>query len=250
MHDGRLHGQRISNDATILQAELFAIRAALHCALRCAKNTVYILTDSLPALHTLQQQYHQDNIQLITSTLFKLQQLSEQGKSVTLMWIPSHVGIQHNELVDTAAKNSLRQQSITHVKPSLSTIKSLARSAAYYMTRIQHQVWVQAGSPSAFWYKTSTEYESITIPRSMSGEDAVIIHRLRLGYRCSWEIDERNPKQCNHFQSITDKPLIHYLLECDALTAIRPPDFANIQNIPPEPLETADANCAWLILEN
>jgi len=134
MHDGRLHGQRISNDAIILQAELFAIRAALHCALRCAKNTVYILTDSLTVLHTLQQQYHQDNIQLITSTLFKLQQLSEQGKSVTLMWIPSHVGIQHNELVDTAAKNNLRQQSITHVKPSLSTIKSLARSAAYYMT--------------------------------------------------------------------------------------------------------------------
>nr|XP_027223090.1 uncharacterized protein LOC113815226 [Penaeus vannamei] len=41
MHDGRLHGQRISNDATILQAELFAIRAALHCALRCAKNTLH-----------------------------------------------------------------------------------------------------------------------------------------------------------------------------------------------------------------
>nr|XP_027234054.1 uncharacterized protein LOC113825424 [Penaeus vannamei] len=134
MHDRSQHGQRLSNDTTILQAELFAIRAALHCAFRCAKNTVYILTDSLSALHTLQQQYHQDNIQLITSTLFKFQQLSEQGKSVTLMWIPSHVGIQHNELVDTAAKNNLRQQSITHVKPSLSTIKTLARSAAYYMT--------------------------------------------------------------------------------------------------------------------
>jgi len=115
---------------------------------------------------------------------------------------------------------------------------------------IQHQVWVQAGSPSAFWYKTSTEYESITIPMSMLRKDAVIIHRLRLGYHCSWEIDEHNPKQCNHCQSITDKPLIYYLLECDALTAIRPPDFANIQNITPDLLETAAANCARLILEN
>lgn len=40
---------------------------------------------------------HQDNILLITAVLFKIHQLTSQGKSITFIWIPSHVGIPQHE---------------------------------------------------------------------------------------------------------------------------------------------------------
>ncbi|ROT82640.1 pol [Penaeus vannamei] len=212
-----VQASRLSNDSSILQAELFAIRSALTYALFCTKSTVCIFTDSLSAIHTLQNRAHLDNVYLATSTLFKLQQLTQQGKTVRIMWIPSHVGLEGNDRVDSAAKSSLHQTRIQPIKPSISQIKNRAKITAKQITLIQHQVWVQVGSPSATWYKTVTEYETITIPRSMSRKDAVIIHRLRLGYPCNWEIDERVPKECNYRQTVVSHPLTHYLLDCQAL---------------------------------
>jgi len=147
------------------------------------------------------------------------------------MWIPSHVGLEGNDRVDSAAKSSLHQTRLQPIKPSISQIKNRAKITAKQITLIQHQVWVQAGSPSATWYKTVTEYETITIPRSMSRKDAVIIHRLRLGYPCSWEIDERVPKECNHCQTVVSHPLTHYLLDCQALYHIRPHNFRDVPDI-------------------
>lgn len=134
----------------------------------------------------------------------------------------------------SAAKASLHHRNITRVGLCLN-----------------HQIlpWAQAGSPSASWYKTTTEYETISIPRSMSRKDAVIVHRLWLGYRCSWEIAERTPRECVHCKEITDMPLTHYLLECDALATIRPQDYTNVQNMHQEQIENVAATCARLILE-
>jgi len=166
------------------------------------------------------------------------------------MWIPSHVGLEGNDRVDSAAKSSLHQTHIQPIKPSISQIKNRAKITAKQITLIQHQVWVQAGSPSATWYKTVTEYETITIPRSMSRKDAVIIHRLRLGYPCSWEIDERVPKECNHCQTVVSHPLTHYLLDCQALYHIRPHNFRDVPDIETSQRSTVAATCARTILES
>lgn len=161
------YAQRLSSDTTIFQAELFAIRAALKHALVCSETQAYILSGSLFTLHTLREADNLDNIRLDTSTLFRLQQLARQGKSVSFMWIPSHTGIEQNEQVDTAAKDSLHYQHIIHIKPSINHIKTLGKKTAHQISKIQHHVWVQAGSPSANWYKIVTDYDPITIPRSM-----------------------------------------------------------------------------------
>lgn len=57
-------------------------------------------------------------------------------------------------------------------------------------------------------------------------EQAIIIHRLRLGYRCSWEIAERIPRECKYCE-ITSEPLLQYLLTCPQLQ-IRPHQYTNI----------------------
>ncbi|ROT69722.1 pol [Penaeus vannamei] len=245
-----VQASRLSNDSSILQAELFAIRSALTYALFCTKSTVCIFTDSLSAIHTLQNRAHLDNVYLATSTLFKLQQLTQQGKTVRIMWIPSHVGLEGNDRVDSAAKSSLHQTRLQPIKPSISQIKNRAKITAKQITLIQHQVWVQAGSPSATWYKTVTEYETITIPRSMSRKDAVIIHRLRLGYPCSWEIDERVPKECNYCQTVVSHPLTHYLLDCQALYHIRHHNFSDVPNRETSQRSTVAATYARTILDS
>ncbi|XP_069992410.1 uncharacterized protein [Penaeus vannamei] len=174
-----VQASRLSNDSSILQAELFAIRSALTYALS-VQNLQYVFSRT-PLCHShLTEPAHLDNVYLATSTLFKLQQLTQQGKTVRIMWIPSHVGLEGNDRVDSAAKSSLHQTRIQPIKPSISQIKNRAKITAKQIALIQHQVWVQAGSPSATWYKTVTKYETITIPCSMSRKDAVIIHRLRL----------------------------------------------------------------------
>jgi len=106
-----------------------------------------------------------------------VQQLAEQGKYIHFMWIPCHSGIDQNELTDCATKDILRQDYFTVLRPSISHIEKLANTASFHVSRIQHQVWVQAGSSSAKWYKTVTEYNPITIPRSMERKDATTLHR-------------------------------------------------------------------------
>ncbi len=44
----------------------------------------------------------------------------------------------------------------------------------------------------------------------------LVLHRLRLGYQCNWEIDKPNPMDCIVCNRSTDKPLVHYVLECVA----------------------------------
>lgn len=114
---------RLSNGASILQAELYAIKLALTYAPTTEHTIIHILTDSLSAVYALQKTYHLDNVHLLTTILFKLTQLENQGKSITFRWIPSHVNILGNDLADLAAKQSLNQDHTTGVSTSLSQLK-------------------------------------------------------------------------------------------------------------------------------
>lgn len=154
------------------------------------ENRLYILIDSLSAM----QDSVSDSVSLITIVLFKINHLAAQRKLATFIWIPSYVRLQGNETENKAVKDSLCQGHIKIIKPSLSWIKTSARDTAHEISRIQHQVWVHAGSTSAKWYRIVTNDCQITISKSVSRRKAVIIHRLRLGCRCNWEIRYRVPK--------------------------------------------------------
>ena len=62
----------------------------------------------------------------------------------------------------------------------------------------------------------------------MKRELQVIISRLRLGYKCSWQIIENaTPEICTNCMQNKQNTLLHYLLQCDATSALR-----NIVGIP------------------
>ena len=74
--------------------------------------------------------------------------------------------------------------------------------------------WVQNDSRSAKWYKNVSGLDPPAIDRHTPRELAVIIHRLRLGYRANWEIITNTDRPCSHCEADTNTPLLHYLLQC------------------------------------
>ncbi|XP_063615273.1 uncharacterized protein LOC134788316 [Penaeus indicus] len=179
---------RVSDGASTLQTELYAIKLAFRHTVYTTHPTIHIFTDSLSAIQTLKKNQVTDNLKLVTTILFHIQQLEEQGKTLSLWWIPSHVNISGNESAAAAAKNSLRFSTINgHITPR---------------------------SPSANWYKIVTDYNPPFSVTTLPRKSAAVYHRLRLGYRCNWEIDIRVPRPCTLCTIITDEPLIHYILDC------------------------------------
>lgn len=138
--NGTSVARRVSNGASTLQTELYAIKMALKYALYQTHSTIHIFTDSLSALQVLRRTQATDNLRLISTVLFHIRQLKEQEKILTFWWIPSHVNITGNDLADTAAKNSLKNLLVTgHIPPSLSQLKKHVRRAAYETLLIEHR---------------------------------------------------------------------------------------------------------------
>ena len=87
------------------------------------------------------------------------------------------------------------------------------------------------GTESSTWYKNTTKYKTPELLPTIPRETAVLYHRLRLGYRCNWEIEHKIERECSHCNTNTQEPLIHYLLECEATQTLR--DMLDIPNVDP-----------------
>lgn len=157
----------------------------------------HILTDSLSALHVLQQDFLSDTINLVTTILFKINQFKDQGKFLTCMWIPSHVGLQGNEVADKAAKDSLTHRHFNKIKISLSSLNSSQSNCQWNNQNSTPHLGTRR-FPLSYMVQNCHWLFYITIPKSMPRREVVILHRYRLGYRCNWEIDIRVPKACDH----------------------------------------------------
>ncbi len=209
---------RISDGASSMQAELVAIAGALSMAALSHSNQVIIHTDSMSSLQALQQHWPDDNRDLITTVQRKIQRIVDMGGSVLLHWVPSHVGIPMNERADEAAlAGSLQRTIALRIAPSRSSlVKDYGRRARMIWRR---RVDVQeTSSPSVAWYRAATGGKPIAMPRTVSRQGEVAIYRLRLGYRCKWQIlnPHRVENECERCGSDTDQPLVHYVAECEA----------------------------------
>ncbi|XP_069993571.1 uncharacterized protein [Penaeus vannamei] len=93
---------RVTDNASILQAEMFAIMEALtHVSLRAGH--VGIHTDSRATIDSLQHSMPPD-IYLLTTVLTIAQRILSQGRRIIINWVPSHIGIYGNMLADKLAE--------------------------------------------------------------------------------------------------------------------------------------------------
>ncbi len=86
-----------------MQTEVVARCTALATANVMEKKVVVIHTNSLSSIQTPKKYWPTDNLEPITVGQSLIQMISDNGGSVTIHWIPSHVGITHNERVDEVA---------------------------------------------------------------------------------------------------------------------------------------------------
>ncbi|KAK7086940.1 hypothetical protein SK128_000440 [Halocaridina rubra] len=85
----------------------------------------------------------------------------------------------------------------------------------------RHNQCTDAGSASTSWYKAVTSLLHINLSSILHKNTAVNTHRLRLGYKCTWEIIDNIIKECTFCHETTPRRLLPYFLECESFTEVR-----------------------------
>ena len=97
--------QRIPDDSSIFTAETKSVDRALDFISTCNNNNKFIIfSDSLSVLKAMNHTSSKNP--QIQKLLEKCHELLA-NKEIVLCWIPSHIGLQGNEMVDQQAKTSL-----------------------------------------------------------------------------------------------------------------------------------------------
>ena len=104
VYDDHEFSCRINDEASICTAELLAIEAAVDYIYESSDEEFMIITDSLSSLQALKSQ--KLNNPIVSNILHMCHYLSRH-KDIVFCWVPSHIGIQGNELADVLAKAAL-----------------------------------------------------------------------------------------------------------------------------------------------
>ena len=213
--DNHSNIQRIPDDSSIFTAEAKAIDLALDFISTCdANNKFIIFSDSLFVLKAMSHTSSKNP--QIQKLLEKCHELLAY-KEIALCWIPSHIGIQGNEMVDKQAKTSLSLEP-TSFKIPFSNFKP---SINKYILEEWQTSWNNSiGNKLHDIKPTIGEYQSVV--RNIRREE-VVLARLRLGHTRvthSYLLLGEELPQCVG----CDAPFTvrHFLLECG--------DFARVRN--------------------
>ena len=223
---------RISNSASTMQTELIALKQALTHSVNNEAGPVTIHTDCKSAVQALQQIKIKENKSLIKDIQYLLYQHKTMNRQVTINWIPSHIGIIGNDKADELAKTTKYIEHVQiHVQPTISQIKKQLAPTIRKMMHEEVKTQARLGSPSSNWYLHATELVPHPVTRDISRKLAVIIHRLRLGYKATWQMLEGVIRPCSYCDDSPEAPLMHYLLECPQTASLRENnDVPNLQN--------------------
>lgn len=103
---------RLPDITSIYTADAFAILQATQQMLMSEVQNLIVHCDSLNVIQAIQNPYNRHP--MIKNIQDNLHHSINTGKNITIVWIPSHIGIQGNEDVDAAAKTAVQQEEIQH----------------------------------------------------------------------------------------------------------------------------------------
>ena len=185
-----------------------------HPATCDANNKFIIFSDSLSVLKAMNHTSSKNP--QIQKLLEKCHELLAY-KEIALCWIPSHIGIQGNEMVDKQAKTSLSLEPTSFKIPFSNYKPSITK---YILEEWQTSWNYSIGNKLLDIKPTIGEYQSVV--RNIRKEE-VVLARLRLGHTRvthSYLLQGEEHPQCVG----CDAPFTvrHFLLECG--------DFAQVRN--------------------
>jgi len=127
-------------------------------------------------------------------------QLSNFGKIIILIWIPSDIGIRGNELADEA-------------------VTDLYSDVANHYQRLWQDEWDFCVLNKLHSVKPLIGYSNLS---SLSRRDAVVLRRLRIGYTRhthSYLLNQQDQPECSHCDCALT--VAHVLLECNHYNVVR-----------------------------
>lgn len=210
-------GHKLSHRMCSTAAELVAIREALCYMLDVSPRTWTVITDSKSALQSLQSpRRNSPNRQLVLQILKVHADANLLGHSISFQWIPSHCGLQGNEMADAMAArgHDLVQQVMAPFTRSdiRAAVALLGRStAARHWKAVAHQ------SSSLKIIDPNLMFQ---VPRGLKRRREAVLHRMRLKVSYTnyylhliGKLESPNCPLCGTIEDIK-----HILLECPKYT--------------------------------
>ena len=208
IYGNHTYSERLPDEASIYSAEQHALYLAQdHIETSDAKDFI-VWSDSKSSLTAMERKKWRQP--LVQKLLIRHHELTEQGKNIKYGWVPGHVGIRGNDLVDTAAKNgtNLQPNQEVHI-PSL----DLKGKVNVYIKRKWQVEW--DSDPNNHLYSVQPVVYEHNRSNLKTRKEQVKYSRLRMG--CTklthvYLITKENPPLCTRCQDpLTVK---HILLDC------------------------------------
>jgi ribonuclease HI len=163
--------------SSILSAELSAIDSSLSFLYRAHEvyKSIFVFSDSKSAIQLLSSNGHSHPIAF--NVLNTINLLKVRGISVSLVWIPSHVGILFNEQVDALARQEVISPSI-----QFENHLSFAEKILVVKHKLQSLFHADLYSFPSFHAKHRKKIGPASYLNARSRKISVALHRLRSGH--------------------------------------------------------------------
>ena len=166
--------EKLQPNASIFSAETKAIDLALKMINKSSEKSFLILTDSLSCVKAIQS-YDTPNPQILKLKL-NIHSILQRGVNVTFLWIPSHVGIDGNDMADEYAKEGLKL-------PEISKTKVIHTDYRQSISNLVHKQW------EADWDVQTLNSLHVVQPKlikrkgiTLTRKNSVIYTRLKIGH--------------------------------------------------------------------
>ena len=222
---------RLSDHCSTTQCELLGLVTAL----KQAKNLdtdIIIVCDSLSALQSIQSKKPECAL-LSNRCNSLLATINKTGRRVTFLWVPSHCGVEGNEVADKLANKGARKEEVDYAFPPPVNILKESVGRDILQKYKDHLECMVRTVPSIAKYHQLSGFKApnyVAIGLN-SRQQQTTYSRIRLQYRYLWEVAKKGSvtavTKCTICCQDDKHSLKHYLYECRELEALRrdcPPD--------------------------
>ena len=211
---------------SIARAELTAIILALEWLDNLISLNVVILSDSLSALQAISSYKYEQS--LVLEILYLLKHLERKRIHVYFEWIPSHIGLHGNEIVDQLANKATKRKCIDFDIPK--NRKEHEHDNKYECIQDWQRIW-DISTNGRYLYVIQNKVNNFYFPKNLNRKDETTLHQFRLG-KCPLNVylhelkkhDDGKCSYCNVLETIH-----HYIFECKRYEQLRRPMVQGIK---------------------
>ena len=222
---------KLTDYTSITGAELTAIKEALDwVSQQQNQNNIVILSDSQTSLHLIKQRKVKSYKYIISKIQKHIIDMTKNGTSIHIQWIPGHTGIEGNDIADSLANQGRHSEML---ETTLET-KDINKLIDIKMHEMWNRRWQQDRQHGLFGIMEE-KLENWHWTRGKNRKMDVIMTKLRL--RCVnlnkylFKINASDTNLCTRCNLDEREDIDHYLLHCPSYVQQRSQMTQNLRKI-------------------